>query len=174
MMRRRDFLIGGLLGAVAADPAGAAPAAKAKQPPAKKTIVAVDAGHGGKDPGTIGINGSYEKDITFAVARDLARRLDATGRYQVLVTRGDDSFIALPERVRLARAGHAALFVSLHADSVPNPNQRGFSVYTLADQASDAMAAGLARRENEVDRLAGVHLSNPPKIVPTIPLPLLH
>ena len=97
-MRRRDFLIGGLLGALAADQALAAPepkpGSKAKQPPAKppakpRSIVAIDAGHGGKDPGTIGIQGTYEKDITFAVARDLARRLEATGRYQPLLTRRD-------------------------------------------------------------------------------------
>jgi N-acetylmuramoyl-L-alanine amidase len=174
-MRRRNFIIGGLFGALAADPAGAAPAAKAKKAPAKpKAIVAIDAGHGGKDPGTIGVHGTYEKDITFAVARDLARRLDASGRYNALLTRSDDSFIALPERVRVARGGQAQLFVSLHADSVPNPLQRGFSVYTLADQASDAMTAALAQRENDVDRLAGVDLSKHPKAVRAILFDLMH
>jgi N-acetylmuramoyl-L-alanine amidase len=176
-MRRRDVIlgIGGWAGALAAGPADAVPAAKAKTAPAKpKPIVAIDAGHGGRDPGTIGINGTYEKDITVAVARDLARRLDASGRYQALLTRRDDSFIALPERVRLARAGRAALFVSLHADSEPNPHQRGFSVYTLADHASDAMAAALAQRENAVDRLTGVDLSKHPKAVREILVDLMH
>src|SRR5213592_1633437 len=104
-MKRRDFLIGGVLGTMAAGSALAAPASKGRKPtPKPKAIIALDAGHGGKDPGTIGVGGTFEKDITFAVARDLARRLDATGRYQVVLTRTDDSFIALGERVRAARA----------------------------------------------------------------------
>jgi N-acetylmuramoyl-L-alanine amidase len=176
-MKRRSFIVGSLLGgAVAARPGLAAPAAKKRPAPVAKPrqIVAVDAGHGGKDPGTIGVNGTYEKEITFAVASDLARRLEASGRYQVVLTRTDDSFIALPDRVRLARAGRVALFLSLHADSVPNPHQRGFSVYTLADEASDAMTAALAQRENEVDRLAGVDFSKHPKMVRTILLDLMH
>jgi N-acetylmuramoyl-L-alanine amidase len=174
-MKRRDFLIGGLLGGLAAGPALAAPAPKGRKPPSKpRHILAVDAGHGGKDPGTIGVNGTFEKDITVAVSRDLARRLEATGRYQVVLTRPDDSFIALGDRVALARAGRAALFLSLHADSVPNPHQRGFSVYTLADQASDTMTAALAQRENAVDRLAGLDLSKHPKAVRTILLDLMH
>jgi N-acetylmuramoyl-L-alanine amidase len=176
-MKRRSFIVGSLLGgAVATRPALAAPAAKKSPAPVvkPKQIVAVDAGHGGKDPGTIGVNGTYEKEITIAVARDLARRLEASGRYQVVLTRADDSFIALPDRVRLARVGGAGLFLSLHADSVPNPHQRGFSVYTLADEASDAMAAALAQRENDVDRLAGVDFSRHPKMVRTILLDLMH
>lgn len=173
-MRRRGFLIGGLLGSALAGPALAAPKSKPAPAPAKpKAILALDAGHGGRDPGTIGVHGTYEKDITLAVTRDLARRLEATGRYQVMLTRRDDSFIALPDRVRLARAGRAELFVSLHADSVPNPRQRGFSVYTLADEASDAMTAALAQRENAVDRLAGVDFSKHPKMVRTILLDLM-
>jgi N-acetylmuramoyl-L-alanine amidase len=173
-MKRRSFIVGSLLGgAVATRPALAAK--KSPAPVVKpKQIVAVDAGHGGKDPGTIGVNGTYEKEITIAVARDLARRLEASGRYQVVLTRADDSFIALPDRVRLARVGGAGLFLSLHADSVPNPHQRGFSVYTLADEASDAMAAALAQRENDVDRLAGVDFSRHPKMVRTILLDLMH
>src|SRR5271156_1936450 len=176
-MKRRSFIVGSLLGgAVATRPGLAAPAAKKPPVPVvkPKQIVAVDAGQGGKDPGTIGVNGTYEKEITIAVAHDLARRLEASGRYQVVLTRTDDSFIALPDRVRLARAGRAALFLSLHADSVPNPHQRGFSVYTLADEASDAMTAALAQRENEVDRLAGVDFSRHPKMVRTILLDLMH
>jgi N-acetylmuramoyl-L-alanine amidase len=176
-MRRRTFIVGSLLGStLAARPSLATPAPKKRPTPVAKPkqIVAVDAGHGGKDPGTIGVNGTYEKEITFAVAQDLARRLERSGRYSVILTRTDDSFIALPERVHIARTGGAALFLSLHADSVPNPHQRGFSVYTLADEASDAMTAGLARRENEVDRLAGVDLSKHPKMVRTILLDLMH
>src|SRR5258708_38167949 len=166
-MRRRGFLIGTVLGTAFTAPALAAPQSKAK-PPAPvakpKQIVALDAGHGGRDPGTIGVNGTYEKDVTLAVARDLAKRLEATGRYPGLLTRSDDSFIALPDRVRLGRAAQAALFMSLHADSMPNAHKRGFSVYTLADEGSDAMAARLAHRENAVDRLAGVDFSKHPKM----------
>lgn len=177
-MRRRAFIVGGLIGgAFATRPALAAPAAKKKAPvPAAKPrqVVALDAGHGGKDPGTIGVAGTFEKEITITVACDLARRLEASGRYRVVLTRSDDTFIPLADRVRLARAGGAALFMSLHADSVPNAHQRGFSVYTLADEASDAMTAALARRENEVDRFAGVDFSKHPQMVRTILLDLMH
>ncbi|MBI3516766.1 MAG: N-acetylmuramoyl-L-alanine amidase [Proteobacteria bacterium] len=175
-MKRRDFLIGGALGTMAAGSALAAPAPKGRKPaaPKPKAIIALDAGHGGKDPGTIGVGGTFEKDITFAVARGLAHRLEASGRYQIVLTRTDDSFIALGERVRSARASRAQLFLSLHADSVPNPRQRGFSVYTLADEASDAMTAGLAVRENAVDRLGGLDLSRHPQAVRTILLDLMH
>src|SRR5262249_38390325 len=113
-MRRRGFLIGTVLGTALSGPAlAAAPKTKANPPaPAAKPkqIVALDAGHGGRDPGTIGVAGTYEKDVTLAVTRDLAKRLEATGRYQVLLTRSDDSFIALPDRVRLGRAARAGLF----------------------------------------------------------------
>ena len=177
-MRRRAFILGSLMGgALVSRPGLAAPSAKkTPAPPVAKPrqIVAIDAGHGGKDPGTIGVAGTFEKEITLPVACDLARRLEATGRYQAVLTRSDDRFIALAERVRLARAGGAALFLSLHADSVPNAHQRGFSVYTLADQASDAMTAALARRENDVDRFAGVDFSKHPQAVRTILFDLMH
>ena len=177
-MKRRTFILGSVLGgAIVARPGWAAPAGRKRPAPAPvarpRQIVALDAGHGGKDPGTIGVAGTFEKEITLAVARDLARRLEATGRYQAVLTRTDDAFIALGDRVRLARAGHAALFMSLHADSVANAHQRGFSVYTLADQASDAMTAALARRENEVDRFAGVDISKHPPVVRNILLDLM-
>jgi len=169
--------MGPVAGSIAGGAArAAAPAAKPVKKPAlrPKQVVAIDAGHGGKDPGTIGVNGTYEKDITFAVARGLAGRLEATGRYQVVLTRTDDSFIALPERVRLARVGHATLFVSLHADSVANPHQRGFSVYTRAEQASDAMTAALAQRENDADRFVGLDVSTHSKAVRSILFDLMH
>lgn len=176
-MKRRTFILGTMLAgsaAMANRSAVAAPAVKTRKPPVQKHVIALDAGHGGKDPGTIGVNGTYEKEITFAVARDLARRLTATDRYQIVLTRKDDSFIALQDRVRIARANRAALFLSLHADWVPNAQQRGFSVYTLAEEASDSMAAALASRENEVDKLGGVDFSRHPKIVRNILLDLLH
>jgi len=135
--------------------------------PARR-IVAIDAGHGGRDPGAIGVNGTHEKLITMAVAKELARKLEARGQIRVILTRQDDSFIALDDRVELARAGDSTLFVSLHADAAPNLQARGFSVYTLNENASDEMAALLAKRENAADRFAGVNFGAQPKAVKNI------
>lgn len=139
-----------------------------------RRVVAIDAGHGGKDPGTIGIGGTYEKDVTLRVARDLASRLEATGRYKPMLTRSEDEFIELQNRVRLARSANAALFVSLHADSVPNHERRGFSVYTLSDNASDELAGALAKRENAADRIGGIDLSKHNRDVRNILMDLMH
>jgi N-acetylmuramoyl-L-alanine amidase len=181
-MDRRRFLMGSLVagsGLLLADPvlAQAAKPRTAAKPVAKppKRIVAIDAGHGGRDPGAIGLRGTYEKDVTFQVALDLAKRLEASGRYDAVLTRRDDTLIPLADRVKLARAKSSTLFVSLHADSVPHkPEAHGFSVYTLSDKASDDMAAGLATRENAVDRLAGVDLSKHGRQVRSILLDLMH
>ena len=123
-----------------------------------KPLVVVDAGHGGKDVGAIAFDGEYEKDITLAVARVVARALTASGKVRVKLTRADDRFIPLGGRVAIARAARADLFVSIHADSAPNPLARGASVYTLSDTASDAVAARLAARENKADIIGGVNL----------------
>ncbi len=140
-----------------------------------KKIIAIDAGHGGKDPGAIGAHGTYEKQITFAVARELARQLEATGRYTPVLTRRNDSFVALGQRVVAARKAKSALFLSLHADSVPNnPDARGFSVYTLSDKASDTMTAALADRENAADFVGGLDFSHHSRQVKTILLDLMH
>ncbi|MFD2264781.1 N-acetylmuramoyl-L-alanine amidase [Lacibacterium aquatile] len=155
----------------------AAPAIKKtppKPPVIKKKIIAIDAGHGGKDPGAIGATGIYEKLITMSVALDLAKRLEATKRYDVVLTRNNDTFIALSDRVRLARAGASALMISLHADSIPtNPDASGFSVYTLSEKASDGMAAALADRENAADLVGGIDLTKHSKHVKTILLDLM-
>ncbi len=115
----------------------------------------IDPGHGGKDPGAIGISGTYEKHVAFAIAQDLRRQIEAAGRFRVSLTRGRDVFVPLRERVAIAQRRGAALFVSLHADAVADPSVRGASVYTLADTASDAQTAALARRENSADRFGG-------------------
>ncbi len=108
-----------------------------------RPVIVVDAGHGGRDPGAIGRGGAREKDVNLAVARNLARRLENTRRYHVVLTRADDRFLTLEERLRLAREAQADLFLSLHADSLPDqPSARGASVYTLSDRG-----AGRARRE---------------------------
>ncbi len=123
-----------------------------------KPLVVIDAGHGGKDVGAIAYDGSYEKDVTLAIARVVARKLSESGRVRVKLTRADDRFIPLGGRVAIARAARADLFVSIHADSAPNALARGASVYTLSDTASDAIAARLAARENKADIIGGVNL----------------
>jgi N-acetylmuramoyl-L-alanine amidase len=144
--------------ASAAPPAG--PSAPAPQRgDAQRRLVVVDAGHGGIDPGTHGHTGVREKDLVLAVARELRRALEATGRYRVQLTRDNDVFIPLRERVSIARAAHADLFVSLHADSNDHPDIRGASVYTLSEDASDREAATLAEKENMSDVIAGVDLT---------------
>jgi N-acetylmuramoyl-L-alanine amidase len=134
---------------------------------AKKVIV-VDAGHGGVDPGTLGNSGTHEKDITLAVAREVRRQLEATGRYRVVMTRDDDVFVQLRDRVAKARAVNADLFISIHADSIGSSQTRGASIYTLSETASDAEAAALAARENRADIIAGVDLSAENKDVASI------
>lgn len=130
--------------------------APARRPPAppRPFVVVLDPGHGGKDPGAIGLSGVHEKRITLLTALELRRRLQARGT-TVHLTRSNDSFVALTERVRIAQAREADLFVSLHADSAPSRSIRGVSVYTLALEASDEFAASLAARENAADQVAG-------------------
>jgi N-acetylmuramoyl-L-alanine amidase len=118
-------------------------------------FVMLDPGHGGKDPGAIGITGTYEKHIAFATATELQRQMNATGLYRVELTRQRDVFIPLEERVGIAQHKGAALFVSMHADAIGDPHVRGASIYTLSDTASDAQTAALARRENSADRFGG-------------------
>lgn len=127
--------------------------------PAKKPIVVIDAGHGGQDPGAT--SGSYhEKNITMALARALKQDLEATGRFEVHLTRGSDHYIKLYDRVKIARGHNADLFISLHADSIGKSDVRGASVYTLSEKASDAQTAKLAARENKADLIAGIDLSH--------------
>ena len=123
-----------------------------------KPLVVIDAGHGGKDVGAIAVTGGYEKDITLAIAREAARILRERGRVRVKLTRDEDRFIPLGGRVRIARDVRADLFISIHADSAPNDQARGASVYTLSAVASDAIAERLAARENKADIIGGVNL----------------
>ena len=123
-------------------------------------LVMLDPGHGGKDPGAIGVSGTYEKHISLAAAHELKRQLEAKGRYRVELTRSRDVFIPLEERVARAQGNRAALFVSMHADALRDPGVRGASVYTLANTASDAQTAALAVRENSADRFAGPGFGN--------------
>ena len=124
---------------------GAAPAARPAAPVVqmtslnRKKVIVVDAGHGGKDPGAIGPN-KQEKAVTLAAAKALKARLEKTGRYKVVLTRGSDVYVPLESRVHIARRANADLFISLHADSGPTSDLRGASVYTLSDGATQRSA----------------------------------
>lgn len=126
---------------------------------ARKRVVAIDAGHGGADPGTVGKSGVYEKHITIAAARIIKRVMEASGRYTVVLTRDRDIFVPLRRRVETARKADAELFVSVHADSLKDTSVRGASVYTLSEKASDKEAALLAEKENKADVIGGIDLS---------------
>src|SRR5690606_20607053 len=128
-------------------------------------MIVLDPGHGGVDPGAIGTTGLYEKEVTLEMARRLRVLLEATGRYRVQLTRDSDTFIRLRDRIAIARAAGAELFISLHADAHPTSDLRGASVYTLSENASDEEAAALATQENKADLIAGVDLSNESEVV---------
>ncbi len=155
-------------------PAGARPPVKARpqHPRTHPRIVALDPGHGGVDPGAISPHGIYEKNLTLPTASELAHQLEATGRYRTVLTRRGDSFVSLRERVARARAAHAELFLSIHADALPDSAMRGLSVYTLSNEASDRDTAALAIRENKDDFVGGVHLRRQPRVIGAILLDL--
>jgi N-acetylmuramoyl-L-alanine amidase len=137
------------------------PAAKSADP---RPLVVLDPGHGGIDIGTKGPGGEEEKDIVLNFAQRLRDRVEKTGKYRVLMTRSDDTFVPLGDRVRIARDAGAALFVSIHADSLPHGegDAQGASIYTLSDTATDSEAARLAEKENRADVIAGVDLKGEP------------
>jgi len=124
----------------------------------KSLTVVLDPGHGGIDSGATGKTGAMEKDITLEFAELLGAKLEETGRYNVHYTRQDDRFIALGERVEIARALGADLFVSIHANSFSMRSVRGTVIYTVSDSASDKMAAEIAASENQSDILAGIDI----------------
>ncbi len=114
-----------------------------------RPIVVIDAGHGGRDPGATSVSGQVsEKDLALALAREVRDDLVSRGRVRVAMTRDDDRYLTLDERAAVARRLDAAMFVSLHMDSAPNPLARGATVYSLSDVASDEEAARLASKEN--------------------------
>jgi len=123
-----------------------------------RRIVVLDPGHGGKDPGATK-NGIREKDLTLATAREIKSALEATGRYDVHLTREGDTYIKLRDRYEIGRGHQANLFISIHADANPRRSARGASVYTLSNDASDAEAEALAQRENKSDFIAGLPVS---------------
>jgi len=171
LFHRRDVLaslagltaFGGGLN-VAMSSAGAEPAKKSLGKPTlppRPKLIALDPGHGGRDPGALGVRGTQEKGVVWTIAGELRQQLLAGGRYRVMVTRAGDSYVPLRERVARAQAVKADLFLSIHADSHPDPGVRGASVYTLSEEASDREAAALAARENRADKVvSGVPLAS--------------
>jgi len=141
--------------------------------PLRRPVVMLDPGHGGLDPGTTSVTGVHEKSLMLTFARELAKKLEATGRYRPVMTRKDDSFVRLQERIDRARAADADVFLSLHADSLQDSSFRGASVYTLSETASDAEAARLAAKENKADIIAGVDLSHHDEVVTSILIDLV-
>jgi N-acetylmuramoyl-L-alanine amidase len=143
-------------------PARAAPPAVVPQVSEDpRPLVVIDPGHGGIDNGTKAASGELEKAIVLEFATMLRDKLEQSRKYRVAMTRTDDNFIALTERVRFARAQKAALFISIHADYLPRREgaAQGATVYTLSDTASDSEAARLAEDENRADVIAGVDLT---------------
>ena len=123
-----------------------------------KPVIVIDPGHGGRDPGTTGAGDVHEKTITLEMGLELARELRATGRYRVRLTRTRDVYVSLPDRVAIADADHADLFISLHCNWIKDPAIHGLAIYTLSGKASDRETAMLARSENSVDYVNGVNL----------------
>jgi N-acetylmuramoyl-L-alanine amidase len=129
-----------------------------------RPIIVLDPGHGGIDNGAVAANGVMEKDIVLEFTTELRDQLERSGKYRVVMTRTDDSFIPLVDRVRMARIRQAALFVSIHADAVKKGEGevQGATIYTLSETASDAEAGRLAETENRADVIAGIDMSHEP------------
>jgi N-acetylmuramoyl-L-alanine amidase len=144
------------------------PAPPRPAPREPKRVIVIDPGHGGVDPGAISLSGVYEKSITLAIAEEIERQLTMSGRYKVVLTRSDDTFIRLRDRVALARQAQADLFLSIHADSLANHSIGGMSIYTLSETASDREAEALAAKENKADIIAGIDMRGETHQVSTI------
>ncbi|QFY62359.1 N-acetylmuramoyl-L-alanine amidase [Rhizobium grahamii] len=145
----------------------------AEQPQGGDLVIAVDAGHGGIDTGAVGVDTkTQEKDVTLAFAKAFADRLNREAGIRAFLTRKDDTFLSLSERVEIARQNHANLFVSMHADTLKQKDIRGATVYTISDKASDKLAADLADRENLSDQIAGKTVTAEPPEVADILLDL--
>ncbi|MFP5408686.1 MAG: N-acetylmuramoyl-L-alanine amidase [Gammaproteobacteria bacterium] len=152
-------------GVVASNPAVAQPVTAQPSRPAavpqyaRLITVAIDAGHGGEDPGAIGAKGSYEKHITLAVARKLKEKIDAQENMRAVLIRDGDYFVPLAQRVTKARAVKADLFLSIHADAFIKPHAHGSSVFALSENGATSVAARwLAKKENDADLVGGINI----------------
>src|SRR5579863_10371651 len=142
-------------------------------PDARDLIIAVDAGHGGEDPGAIGKHGTREKDVVLAIARQLALKINTETGMKAVLTRGGDYFVPLRDRMRRARAQQADLFVSIHADSIRDRSIDGSSVYILSPRgATDEASRWLAERENASDLIGGVSLDDKDDVLASVLLDL--
>ena len=155
-----------------------APAAPkpAPGPPDKRPVVVIDPGHGGVDNGTQAGGGDImEKNLVLGFGLALRDRIEKSGKYRVVMTRTDDTFIPLGDRVKIARNESAALFVSIHADALPRGegDAQGATIYTLSDKASDSEAERLADAENKSDAIGGVSLADEPTEVADILIDLV-
>jgi N-acetylmuramoyl-L-alanine amidase len=152
-----------------AAPAEAPAAAKSSAPADSRPVVVIDPGHGGLDNGTQS-GGEMEKNLVLGFGLALRDRIEKSGKYRVVMTRTDDTFIPLADRVKIARNQSAALFVSIHADALPRRegDAQGATIYTLSDRASDAEAERLAEAENKADAIGGVNLTEEPTDVADI------
>ena len=136
-------------------------------------VVAIDAGHGGVDPGSIGKRGTHEKDVTLAIARRLKDRIDREPGMRAILTRNNDQFVEHRERIARARRQNADMFVSVHADAFHNRSVAGSSVYVLSPRgASDESARWLADRENAADLIGGVKLDDKDSVLASVLLDL--
>jgi len=133
----------------------------ARDDAARVITLAIDAGHGGEDPGAVGKRGTYEKNVTLAIARRIEKLAEAEPSMRVLMTRDGDYFVPLHQRVAKARHVSADLFVSIHADAWIKPDARGSSVFALSERgATSTAAAWMARRENDADLIGGIDLGH--------------
>lgn len=137
----------------------APPDAPARKPSADRPVVVIDPGHGGIDPGAVGAGNLLEKNLVLSVARRLQSRLEQRGRYEVVLTRAQDVFVSLSDRLAFSRKAGSDLFISIHADSIEESyaqSIKGATVYTLSEKASDAAARAIAEKENASDLVAGL------------------
>lgn len=157
----------GATGTVVADAVGPATGGEATD---SRPVIVLDPGHGGIDNGTVARSGEAEKALVLDFAMALREQIEKAGKFRVVMTRSDDTFIPLAERVHIARSQKAALFVSIHADALPRAegNAEGATIYTLSDRASDAEAGRLAEAENRADAIGGVNLTDEPTDVADI------
>ena len=148
----------------AATQADASAAAKAAQAADKRPVIVIDPGHGGVDNGTQAASEIMEKNLVLGFGLALRDRIEKSGKYRVVMTRTDDTFIPLGDRVKIARNESAALFVSIHADALKRGegDAQGATIYTLSDKASDSEAERLADAENKSDAIGGVSLADEP------------
>jgi N-acetylmuramoyl-L-alanine amidase len=164
---------GPAVAAAAPETAPVPPPVRALRPGTRPLVIAIDAGHGGQDPGAVGPTGKREKDITLAIARELARQVNATPGLKAYLTRDTDVFIPLNRRAQLARTARADMFISIHADAAVNRAAKGSSVYVLSLKgASSQRARWLADKENASDLVGGVRLQETDNMLTNVLLDL--